>query len=87
MRAKTPNAQQFDRYTIAKDSLVHSSIGLRLLGERPKPSLFAQILEFALIPFLYGPASYVGIAATSALGAAIGFTLAFLYAKYIGGAP
>lgn len=71
----------------AKDSLVHTSIGLRLTGESAKSARFAQILELLLFPFTHGPSTWAGIFLTSALGAAIGFTLAFLYAKYIGGAP
>lgn len=86
MRAKTPNAQQFDRSPTAKDPLVHTSIGLRLTGENAKSARFAQILELLLYPFTHGPSTWAGIFLTSALGSATGFTLAFLYAKYIGGA-
>lgn len=85
MRGKTPNTQQLPKS--AKDPLAHTSIGLRLTGESAKSARFAQILELLLYPFTHGPSTWAGIFLTSALGAAIGFTLAFLYAKYIGGAP
>lgn len=51
-----------------------------------KTRKIAQILELLAYPFTHGPATWAGILATSALGAAGGFFLAVLLHKWLGGA-